>query len=50
MYIHKQVNYVTINDVGKIEVGQAQYSAMCYGDGGIIDDLLIYRYIKNSLI
>ncbi len=40
----KFLNYVTINDVSKIEVGQAQYSAMCYDDGGIIDDLLIYRY------
>ena len=40
----KFLNYVTINDVSKIEVGQAQYSAICYEDGGIIDDLLIYRY------
>lgn len=40
----KFLNYVTINDVSKIEVGQAQYSAICYHDGGIIDDLLIYRY------
>jgi len=40
----KFLNYVTINDVNKIEIGQAQYSVMCYDDGGIIDDLLIYRY------
>ena len=40
----KFLNFVTINDVSKIEIGQAQYSAMCYEDGGIIDDLLIYRY------
>ena len=40
----KFLNYVTINDVSKIEINQAQYSAMCYDDGGIIDDLLIYRY------
>jgi aminomethyltransferase len=40
----KFLNYVTINDVSKIEVGQPQYSSMCYDDGGIIDDLLIYRY------
>lgn len=40
----KFLNYVTINDVSKIEIGQAQYSAMCYDDGGIVDDLLIYRY------
>ena len=34
---------VTINDVSKLNVGQAQYSAMCYPNGGIVDDLIIYR-------
>ena len=34
---------VTINDVSKLNVGQAQYSAMCYPDGGIVDDLILYR-------
>lgn len=34
---------VTINDVGALAVGQAQYSAMCRADGGMVDDLLVYR-------
>ena len=34
---------VTINDVGSLRVGQAQYSAMCSKNGGIVDDLLIYK-------
>ena len=34
---------VTINDVAKLKQGKVQYSAMCYTDGGIIDDLLIYK-------
>jgi len=34
---------VTVNDVAALEAGQAQYSAMCYSDGGIVDDLLVYR-------
>ena len=38
------LNYITINDLSKLDTNQAQYSAMCYEDGGIIDDLLIYRY------
>jgi len=38
------LNLVTVNDVTSIKTGQAQYSAMCYEDGGIVDDLLIYRY------
>ena len=34
---------VTVNDIELLNVGQAQYSAMCYDDGGIIDDLIVYR-------
>src|SRR5690606_10204366 len=30
-------------DAARIEVGQAQYSAMCLESGGVVDDLLIYR-------
>src|SRR5690606_24690198 len=30
------------NDISKIKDGQAQYTAMCYPDGGTIDDLLTY--------
>ena len=29
---------VTINDVARLEVGQAQYTAICNENGGIIDD------------
>lgn len=31
------------NDVEKLQDGQAQYTAMCYEDGGTIDDLLVYK-------
>jgi len=41
------LNYLTINDVSALADGQAQYSAMCYPDGGIVDDLIIYRFEKN---
>ncbi|MDP6853646.1 MAG: glycine cleavage system aminomethyltransferase GcvT [Candidatus Marinimicrobia bacterium] len=34
---------MTINDVSNLQIGEAQYSAMCHHDGGIIDDLIIYR-------
>ena len=37
------LQYVTTNDVGKLEIGQAQYNLLCYPDGGIVDDLLVYR-------
>ncbi len=35
---------MTVNDIKSIQPWQAQYSAMCFENGGIIDDLLIYRY------
>ncbi|WP_059171113.1 glycine cleavage system aminomethyltransferase GcvT [Bacillus sp. FJAT-27445] len=31
------------NDVSKVQDGAAQYTAMCYENGGTIDDLLIYK-------
>ena len=34
---------MTINNVAKMQVGDAQYSAMCYPDGGIVDDLILYK-------
>ena len=34
---------VTVNDVAKLADGKAQYSAMCYENGGIVDDLLVYQ-------
>jgi aminomethyltransferase len=37
------LNRIVSNDVTKLAVGQAQYSVMCQPDGGIVDDLLVYR-------
>lgn len=34
---------VATNDVSKLSVGMAQYSALCYLNGGTIDDILIYK-------
>ena len=39
---------ITVNDVSKLVPGKAQYSAMCYDDGGIVDDLLIYMLAQDS--
>ncbi len=39
-----------INDVKKIQVWDAQYSAMCNEDGGIIDDLIVYRYPEHYML
>ena len=44
------LQYVTINDVSTLVPGQAQYSAMCYDDGGIVDDLLIYKQDDHFIV
>jgi aminomethyltransferase len=37
------LRYAVVSDPGTLEVGQAQYSMLCQADGGIIDDLIVYR-------
>ncbi len=37
------VSHVTSNDPAQLAVGQVQYSVFCLPDGGIVDDLLVYR-------
>jgi aminomethyltransferase len=37
------LNYLVTNNVAKLAIGQAQYTAMCNDHGGIVDDLLIYK-------
>ena len=34
---------VLSNDVAKVDVGGAQYSCLCDEDGGVLDDLFLYR-------
>jgi aminomethyltransferase len=44
------IQYVTINDASKLEVGKAQYTAMCYEDGGIVDDLIVYMLDEDRFM
>jgi aminomethyltransferase len=37
------LRYALVSDPGALEVGQAQYSMACLADGGIVDDLIVYR-------
>ncbi len=41
---------LTINDVSKLQTDQVQYSAMCYEDGGIVDDLLVYKFTDHYML
>jgi aminomethyltransferase len=42
--------YAVVSDPGALEPGQAQYSMLCLADGGIIDDLIVYRLDDGYLI
>ena len=37
------IQYVLTNDASTLDVGQAQYTALCREDGGVLDDCLVYR-------
>ncbi len=34
---------MTTNDVSRLSDGAAQYTLLCYPNGGVVDDLLVYR-------
>jgi aminomethyltransferase len=44
------VNRLTTNDVTKLVDGQAHYSALTNEKGGIVDDLLVYRFDQDKLL
>lgn len=39
---------VMTNDIETLEINKAQYTFMCYENGGTIDDLLIYQLAENK--
>lgn len=45
-YLQKLVT----NDVAKVAINQTQYTTMCYDNGGVVDDLLIYRMAEETYL
>lgn len=43
------LQHTMTNDVSTLVDGKAQYTAMCYEDGGTVDDLLIYKKQIKSI-
>lgn len=37
------LDYILTNDVSKLKVGQVRYSLVCNENGGVLDDVLVYR-------
>lgn len=41
---------LTSNDIGLLEPGKIQYTCFPNGQGGIVDDLLVYQYSKDKFL
>jgi aminomethyltransferase len=44
------VQRLVTRDVGRLDFGQAGYCAVCYEDGGTVDDVIVYRREDDFLI
>ncbi len=44
------LNFITTNNVRKLDVGEIQYSLIVNERGGILDDILVYRFPDNYLM
>lgn len=43
------LNSMLTNDLNRVGAGQAQYSLLCDESGGVIDDLIVYRWADDEL-
>ncbi len=41
---------LTVNDVGRLRDGQAQYSLLCLPSGGVVDDIIVHRIDGERLL
>lgn len=44
------LQYITTNDISVMTPGRAQYNCMPNGNGGIVDDLIIYMFEENKYL
>src|ERR1700678_2512515 len=44
------VQRLCMNDASKLQVGQAQYSAMLYPDGAFVDDVVVHKLSENDML
>ena len=43
------VNSMLANNLDRIDAGQAQYSLLCNAEGGVIDDLIVYKWNDDAV-
>jgi aminomethyltransferase len=44
------IQRLCVNDASRLADGQVQYSAMCFDDGGIVDDVTVYRFAADRFL
>ncbi|MFJ9248210.1 glycine cleavage system aminomethyltransferase GcvT [Streptomyces sp. NPDC101776] len=42
------LNYALVGNIASVGVGRARYTMICQADGGILDDLIVYRLADTS--
>ncbi len=47
---HEVCQELFVTDIARIRITQAQYSVMCFSDGGIVDDVIIYRLAEERYL
>ena len=44
------LNMLLTNDYTKMNAGKVRYSPMCYENGGVVDDLLVYKITMKNIL
>jgi aminomethyltransferase len=44
------LDHLLTNDVSALKIGQVRYALVCRDDGGILDDVLVYRFENSYLL
>jgi aminomethyltransferase len=44
------VQHISMNDAARLQVGQAQYSAMLYPEGTFVDDIIVHKFSDNDYL
>lgn len=44
------VQYLSTNDINKIKDGRCQYTLLCYPEGGVVDDTIVYRFSDERFL
>lgn len=44
------IQLLVTNDLSTLEDNQIMYTFMCYPNGGVVDDLLVYKFSKDSFL